>query len=114
MMVWGRALYGGRELPAPQQRELESLVSVTTSKPIRTVTAADPQGFGLGVLQVADPITGIIWAYQGGSLGFRVLHVYVPRTGLLMALAVNSNVDDGTLPALADTLYQTLSASHRA
>jgi D-alanyl-D-alanine carboxypeptidase len=114
MMAWDRALYGGRELPAAQQRELESLVSVTTSKPIRTVTAGDPEGFGLGVLQVADPITGIIWAYQGGSLGFRVLHVYVPRTGLLMALAVNSNVDDGTLPALADTLYQTLSASHRA
>jgi D-alanyl-D-alanine carboxypeptidase len=117
MRTWDRALYGGRELPAVQQRELESLVSVTTGKPIRTVTAGDPEGFGLGVLQVADPVTGIMWAYQGGTLGFRVLHVYVPRTGLLMAIAANSGVDDGTLPALADTLYQTLyqtsSASHR-
>jgi D-alanyl-D-alanine carboxypeptidase len=111
MMTWDRALYGGRELPAAQQRELESLISVTTSKPIGTVTADDPEGFGLGVLQIADPAAGVVWAYQGGSLGFRVLHFYVPSSGLLMALAVNSDVDVNTLPALADTLYQTLSAS---
>jgi D-alanyl-D-alanine carboxypeptidase len=111
VMTWDRALYGGRELPAAQQRELESLISVTTSKPIGTVTADDPEGFGLGVLQIADPAAGVVWAYQGGSLGFRVLHFYVPSSGLLMALAVNSDVDVNTLPALADTLYQTLSAS---
>lgn len=111
MMVWDRALYGGRELPAAQQRELESLISVTTSRPINTVTAGDPHGFGLGVGQVADPAAGVTWTYQGGTLGFRVLHFYVPRTGLLMAVAVNSDIDASTLPALADTLYQTLAAS---
>ena len=109
--TWDRALYGGRLLPAAQQRELESLVSVTTSKPIRVVTAGDPVGYGLGVAQKTDPATGVTWAYQGGTLGFRVLHLYFPASGLLMVLAVNSNVDVSTLPDLADTLYRTVSAA---
>lgn len=113
MTTWDRALYSERELPTAQQHELESLVSATTSKPITTVTAGDPVGFGLGVAQRTDPVTGVTWAYEGGSLGFRVLHVYFPRTGLLIAIAVNSEVDADTLPALADTVYQTLSASHQ-
>jgi len=110
MTTWDRALYDGRMLPAAQQREVESLVSVTTSKPIRVVTAGDPVGYGLGVAQKTDPVTGVTWAYQGGTLGFRVLHLYFPGSGLLMAIAVNSNVDVSTLSDLADTLYRTISA----
>jgi D-alanyl-D-alanine carboxypeptidase len=112
MTTWDRALYGRRVLPAAQQRELESLVSVTTSKPIRIVTAGDPVGFGLGIAQKTDPVTAVTWAYQGGTIGFRVLHLYFPHSGLLMAIAVNSNVDVNTLPDLADSLYRILSAAH--
>jgi D-alanyl-D-alanine carboxypeptidase len=113
LAAWDRALYGGRVLPTAQQRELESLVSVTTSKRIRVVTAGDPVGFGLGVAQKTDPVTGVTWAYEGATLGFRVLHLYFPPSGLLMAVAVNSSVDVDSLPDLADTLYRTLSAAHQ-
>lgn len=110
LTAWDRALYGGRELPAAQQRELESLISITTSKPIPAVTPADPFGYGLGVAQRTDPVTGVSWSYEGATLGFRVAHMYFPSTGLLLAIAVNSAVDTDTLPELADSLYQTLTA----
>jgi CubicO group peptidase (beta-lactamase class C family) len=42
MTTWDRDLYLGRELPPRQQRQLESLVSETTGKPISTTTPADP------------------------------------------------------------------------
>ena len=49
MTVWERAMYGGRLLPRHQQRELLSLVSVKTGRPIDHTTPSDPQGFGLGM-----------------------------------------------------------------
>ncbi|MGZ0199413.1 serine hydrolase domain-containing protein [Streptomyces sp. RM1] len=114
MTTWDRALYTGRELPAAQQRELESLISVDTSKSISATTADDPDGYGLGVSQQFEPSTGPVWTYAGGTFGFRVLHVYVPETGVLIAIAVNSEVDDNA-PALKlfDTVYRTISAFQR-
>jgi D-alanyl-D-alanine carboxypeptidase len=113
MITWDRALYSGRELPTQQQKELTSLNSVTTSRPITTVTADDPVGFGLGVVQRTDPVTGVTWAYEGGTLGYRVLHVYFPHPGLVMAVAVNSAVDGDTdtLTTLADNVCRTLQTS---
>jgi len=46
---WCHALYGGIVLKPKQQRELESLVSQETGKPIAETTSQQPRGFGLGV-----------------------------------------------------------------
>ncbi|CAL9405921.1 hypothetical protein SUDANB171_01552 [Streptomyces sp. enrichment culture] len=111
MTVWDRALYGGQLLPPAQQRELESLVSMQTSEPIETVTADDPMGFGLGLVKIAHPVAGTVWFYEGATYGNRVLHMYFPETEMIIALAVNSAVgDEDTLPDLAGTVYETLSA----
>lgn len=110
MTTWDRALYGGRLLPTTQQRELESLISVTTSRPISTVTPSDPVGYGLGVAKRMDPVTGAAWAYEGATFGYRVLHMYLPNTGMIIAIAVNSSAHQDTLPDLADSVYRTLSA----
>ena len=108
MTTWDRALYQGRLLPPRQQHQLESLVSEATGKPIRRTTAADPIGYGLGVQQVFNPQTGIIWDYEGQAFGARVLHLYLPRTGLLIAVAANSSTTNDDLPDLAGAVYQTL------
>ncbi|WP_381802894.1 serine hydrolase domain-containing protein [Streptomyces niveus] len=114
MTTWDRALYGGRLLPAAQQLELKSLVSMKTSKPIKTVTADDPVGFGLGVVKYAHPVAGTVWFYEGATFGSRVLHMYFPKSGMIIAVAVNSAVgEEDTLPDLAGTVYKTLSA-HKA
>ena len=73
LVKWDRALFTGRELPRKQQRELESLVSTKTAKPIKNTTRADPVGFGLGVAQMTDPGLGTVWAYEGFfNVGFSV------------------------------------------
>ncbi len=107
---WERALYRGRELPRRQQRQLESLVSQATGKPIRRTTPADP-GFGLGVFQITTPSTGTAWYYEGGTLGYRVVHFYFPRSGIDIAVATNSSTElgvDDDLQATAIAVYQTL------
>jgi D-alanyl-D-alanine carboxypeptidase len=96
---WERALYQGRMLPRKQQRELESIVSQETGKPIKRPTASDPQGYGLGVMEGHTSL-GPIWAYEGVTLGYRVLHIYVPRSGTLFAIGANSSPSDDELSAL--------------
>ncbi len=108
MTTWDRALYQGRLLPARQQHQLESLVSEATGKPIRRATLADPSGYGLGVQQQFSRQTGIFWDYEGQAFGARVLHLYFPRTGLLIAVAANSSTSNDDLANLAGAVYQTL------
>jgi D-alanyl-D-alanine carboxypeptidase len=108
MTTWDRALYTGRLLPPRQQHQLKSLVSEATGKPIRHTTAADPNGYGLGVQQVFNRQTGSFWAYEGQAFGARVINYYFPRTGLLIAVAANSSTTNDHLNELAGAVYQTL------
>jgi len=109
MAAWDRALYQGQLLPPAQQRQLESLVSETTGRPI-PATTPDPTGYGLGVQEVTTPSTGTVWNYEGETYGYRVLHLYFPRSGIIIAVAANSNVDPGNddLGMLALSVYQAL------
>jgi D-alanyl-D-alanine carboxypeptidase len=109
MTTWDRDLYEGRLLPARQQRELEDLVSQATGKPILRTTLADPLGYGLGVAQGIFPgPTGNFWYYEGQAFGARVLQMYFPRSGMIIALAVNSSTFNDHLSDLAGSIYQTL------
>ena len=110
MATWDRALYQGELLPPAQQRQLESLVSTTTGRPIAMTTPATPLGYGLGVIQETYPPFGTVWGYEGETLGFRVLHLYFPRSGLIIALAANSQPvsDQDDLFTLAASVYQAL------
>jgi D-alanyl-D-alanine carboxypeptidase len=108
MTRWERALYEGGLLPPEQQAELTSLVSTATGQPIGQTSPADPSGFGLGVAQVTAEPLGTFWAYEGGTLGFRTLHVYLPESGLIMAMGLNSQPADDQIGALAQTVYDTL------
>jgi D-alanyl-D-alanine carboxypeptidase len=108
MTVWERALYTGRLLPPKQQAELRSLVSAKTGKPIARTSPADPMGFGLGIAQMTVEPLGTVWFYEGETLGFRALHVYLPRSGLIMAMGLNSQPADDKIGDLVVTVYKTL------
>jgi D-alanyl-D-alanine carboxypeptidase len=110
MTVWEQALYHARLLPPQQQRELLSLVSVKNGKPIKHTTPADPEAFGLGVAQMTNPKLGRFWFYEGETLGFRTLHFYLPKSGLIMALGLNSAPTVDHVGALAIAVYDTLVA----
>jgi D-alanyl-D-alanine carboxypeptidase len=107
MTRWERALYEGELLPPQQQAELESLVSTATGEPIAQTSPEDPRGFGLGIAQMTDDL-GTFWFYEGQTLGFRALHVYLPDTGVIVAVNLNSSPDEDQIGALAQTVHATL------
>jgi D-alanyl-D-alanine carboxypeptidase len=109
LAIWDRVLYSGELLPARQQHQLESLVSETTGKPMRRTAPGGPNGYGLGVQQQNSRQTGPYWAYEGQAFGARVLNLYFPRTGMSIALAVNSStITNDDLSDLSSSVYQTL------
>jgi D-alanyl-D-alanine carboxypeptidase len=110
MTAWDRALYQGQLLPPAQQRQLESLISITTGQPIAGTTTATSLAYGLGVIQETAPPFGTVWVDEGSTLGDRVLHLYFPRSGLIIALAANSQPvsDQDDLFTLAGSVYQAL------
>ena len=108
MTTWDRALYSGQLLPPRQQNQLESLVSEATGQPIARTTPAGPAGFGLGIQQMTSAQTGPIWDYEGQTFGNRVVHLYLPRSGMIIALALNSATDNDDIGDLATSVYQTL------
>jgi D-alanyl-D-alanine carboxypeptidase len=85
-------------------------VSEATGKPIPVTTLADPAGYGLGLQQDTSQQLGTEWDYIGGTLGYRVGHVYFPRSGIIIAFAVNSatDLDNEALGALEISVYQSL------
>jgi D-alanyl-D-alanine carboxypeptidase len=110
---WVRALYGGKILKPKQQRELETLVSQETGKPIATVTEKHPRGFGLGVGDMILPKLGRVWFYEGMTLGYRMTYVYFAKTGATFAVGLNSqpNKKEDHVGKLMTAVYERLHAA---
>jgi D-alanyl-D-alanine carboxypeptidase len=74
---WMRVVFGGKVVPAKQQNEWMELISNKTGEPIATVSADDPGGFALGLgYKILGPL-GAQWFYEGESLGYRTLYVWI-------------------------------------
>jgi D-alanyl-D-alanine carboxypeptidase len=83
-------------------------VSTATGQPIEQTSLTDPSGFGLGVAQFTAEELGTFWVYEGGTLGFRTLHVYLPESGFIMAIGLNRQPADDQIVALALSVIDTL------
>jgi D-alanyl-D-alanine carboxypeptidase len=59
---------------------------------------------------MTHPEIGRFWFYEGETLGFRTLHVFLPRSGLLFALALNSQPTVDHIGDLSVSVYRTLVA----
>lgn len=97
---WVHLLYHGL-LISPDYRErslteLKSVVSTRTGRPIATVTAEDPSGFGLGVAYHYDKDSKQrFWYYEGSTLGFRVMYLWSPCNDVTTVIALNSKGAEG-------------------
>jgi D-alanyl-D-alanine carboxypeptidase len=101
---WVRALYQSDLLTAAARADLMDVVSMKTGERIGTPFAGDPAGFGLGVMGFHSSVLGQGWQYEGGTMGFRVVYVWLPAPDIVVAVGLNSNVNDdndhiGTLAA---------------
>ncbi len=93
---WMRAVFGGKVVPPRQQQEWTELVSTKTGKPIATLSADDPAGFGLGLAyKILGPL-GAQWFYEGESLGYRTLYVWIADQELMITVQTNSQPPEDT------------------
>ncbi|MBE9240225.1 serine hydrolase domain-containing protein [Synechocystis salina] len=108
---WVRALFIEDQLLNPQQKEkLTQLVSLASGEPIMGTTAAEPTGFGLGVVQGYHEDWGQYWFYQGETLGHRSFYLYFPCNEVIVSALFNSAVDDhnNNVKPLLVGVYQAL------
>ena len=93
---WMRAVFGAKVVPPKQQQEWTELVSTKTGKPVATVSADDPAGFSLGLAyKILGPL-GAQWFYQGESLGYRTLYIWIADQDLMITVQTNSQPPEGT------------------
>lgn len=114
MTHWIRALYQSPTfLPQAQRRELLTMVSLESGKPLSMTTLKDPRGFGLGVGQITEKETGTIWFYEGETLGYRMLYTYFPKEDTVVAIGLNSQPDSNQdhIGKLMTSIYGTLKAA---
>lgn len=93
---WMRAVFAGKVVPPKQQKEWTALVSTKTGEPVATVSADDPGGFALGLARKILGPLGAQWFYEGESLGYRTLYVWVADQDLMITVQTNSQPPDGT------------------
>jgi D-alanyl-D-alanine carboxypeptidase len=106
---WMRAVFGGKVVPEKQQKEWEQLVSMKTAEPIPDVSEADPAGFALGLGKRAFPAPlGAQWFYEGESLGYRTLYVWIADEDLMITVQTNTQPPDGTdkIGEAVDAIYE--------
>ena len=105
---WMRAVFGGKVVPAKQQKEWTELVSMKTGEPIAAVSADDPGGFALGLGEKILGPLGAQWFYEGESLGYRTLYVWIADQDLMITVQTTVQPPDGTdkLHDAVGTLYE--------
>ena len=88
-----------------QVAEWTELVSTKTGEPIATLSADDPAGFALGLAyKILGPLNAQ-WFYEGESLGYRTLYVWIADQDLMITVQTNSQPPEDT-----DKLWEAISA----
>jgi len=110
---WMRAVFDGKVVPPQQQEEWMQLVSMKTGEPIAAVSADDPGGFSLGLANSILGPLGAQWFYEGETLGYRTLYVWVAAEDLMITVQTNSQPPEGTdkLGDAVDALYEIVKKS---
>jgi D-alanyl-D-alanine carboxypeptidase len=105
---WMRAVFGGKVVPPAQQKEWEALVSMKTGEPIADVSEKEPGGFALGLGKRMFPAPlGAQWFYEGESLGYRTLYVWIADENLMITVQTNTQPPDGAdkIGEAVDAIY---------
>ena len=91
-----RVVFGGKVVPPKRQQEWTALVSTKTGEPIAALSADDPAGFGLWIGCKIFGSLGAQWFYQGESLGYRTLYLWIADQDLMITVQTNSQPPEDT------------------
>lgn len=110
---WVRALLTPNNvLPKKQLEELITLVSVKTGKPLKTPNEEDPNGVGLGIgLSYVDKdFPGLMFNYEGMTMGYRAQYIYIPNKNLIISAITNSSIEQENdhLMELIGNVYEAI------
>lgn len=97
---WVQALYNGKIFKDNYRQkaltELKTVVSIPGGKEIANIDADQKAGFGLGVAYLYDPQQeNRFWAYEGSTLGYRVMYIWSECSNVTVAVALNSKAGEG-------------------
>ncbi|MXQ14193.1 serine hydrolase domain-containing protein [Microvirga makkahensis] len=106
---WMQAVFAGQVVPAKQQSEWLRMISTRTGEPIAGLTAEDPRGFSLGLVQAILGPAGAHWFYEGETLGYRTLYVWFAGDNILITVQTNSQPAEGM-----DRLHDAVIAIYEA
>lgn len=97
-----------RLLTSAEKNKMQQMVSLDTGKRIAGTDKNDSRGFGLGIAQIYDEKIGHFWFYEGQTLGYRALYMYVPCNNVIVVAIVNSatNHDNDHAGKLVQDIYQ--------
>ena len=89
---------------------MTELVSTKAGQPIAAVSADDPEGFALGLARKILGPLGPAWFYEGESLGYRTIYVWIADQDLMITVQTNSHPPEGTdkLGDAINTLYEVV------
>ncbi len=103
-------------LTVTQQKEMQTMISLENGKHIAQTIKADPKGFGLGIAEVYDENLGRFWFYEGKTLGFRALYMYVPCNHAILVALFNSatNAENDHAHDLLTAMYHAILDENKA
>lgn len=116
VLQWVEALFINDKLLSLKEKEtMQQLISTTDAKPLAQTSKDNPRGFGLGIVQMYDEKIGQFWFYQGETLGYRALYLYVPCNQVIVVAFLNSATNDGNDQGgkLLQTLYQEVLSQNK-
>lgn len=100
----------GKLLTPAQKKKMQTLIAIPTGSPLAKTDVKNPQGFGLGIVQIYDSKIGHYWRYEGQTLGYRALYIYVPCNQVIISALFNSatNGENDHAHLLVEVLYQQI------
>ena len=75
---------------------MTSGISTKTGEPITAVSEDDPGAFALGLGYRILGDLGAQWFYEGESLGYRTLYVWIADQDLMITVQTNTQPPEGT------------------
>lgn len=112
---WVEELFiNDRLLSENEKKEMQTLVSYASGKPLADVNAEEPRGFGLGIIKAWSEAIGDYWFYEGETLGYRAYYMYKPCNRIIISALFNSATDGENDHGgeLMMALYQKLLTLH--
>ena len=91
-----------------EKNKMQQMISLDSGKPITSTDKENPRGFGLGIAQIYDEKIGHFWFYEGQTLGYRALYMYVPCNKVIVVALFNSatNGENDKAGKLLQAIYQ--------